>query len=244
VNNGVSSKNYVNYSSISRCINTNRWHTMYLHSGKICFTSVNSSINKYYGRSIFCYPFCDLNSVTCSLSYSSFADNIAAYYNCIFLYRSGAKYEIKSCNILRNVQGDLNSEGTIYTEGYLTIYDSCILENRANRNFQQGSSSYTITLTNCTVDSTSNNGYLTTKNTVTKSFILALNYMSNLICHAEYDSAGTLTPIIQHQSSKNHKYYFTYVNCFSQYHPRIFFSLLGVFIFNFIHLDVSFNPLY
>jgi hypothetical protein len=241
VNNGVSSKNYINYSTISHCVNTNTWHTLYLYNGKICCPSVNSSMNKNYGGSNACYPFCDLNYVTCSFSYSSFTDNIATYYNCIYLCRAGVKFEIKNCNILRNTQGSLDKQGTIYTEGYLTIDDSCILENKANRNFHQGCS-YTITLSNCTIDSTSNNGYLTTKNTVTKSFILALNHMSNLICHAEYDSAGTLTPFKQHQSSK--KYYFTYVNCFSQYHQRIFFSLLSVFIFSFTHIKDSYYILY
>ena len=40
VNNGVSSKNYINYSSISRCINTNTWHTLYLGNWKICCPSL------------------------------------------------------------------------------------------------------------------------------------------------------------------------------------------------------------
>jgi hypothetical protein len=245
VNNGVSSKNYVNYSSFSRCVNTNRWYTLLLQYGKICCPSVNSSMNKYYGQSIACYPFSDSNSVTCSFSYSSFTDNIATAYTCIWLFRTGAKYEIKSCNILRNSQGSLDSEGTIYTCGYLTIDDSCILENTANRNFHQGSSSYTITLSNCTVDSTSNNGYLTITNTVTKGFILALKHMSTQNCHSEYDSVGTLTPIIQTPSpSKKQIHYYTYCNCFYQSQLRIFFSLLNVFLFNFIHLDTSCDPLY
>jgi hypothetical protein len=244
VNNGLSSKNYVNYSSISRCVNENAWFTLYLYDGKICCQSINLSMNKCRGQFIYCYPFYDSNSVICSLSYSSFNDNIATYYTCFLLYRTAAKYEIKSCNILRNTQGTLNSEGTIRSDGYLTIDDSCILENKANRNFHQGSS-YPITLSNCTVDSTSNNGYLTITNTVTKSFILALNHMSTLNCHSEYDSVGTLNPIIQTpSSSKKQKLCFTYVNCFYQSQQRIFFSLLGVFIFNFIHLDVSYDPFY
>jgi hypothetical protein len=243
VNNGVLSKNYINYSSISRCVNTFRWNTLLLHNGKICCSSVNSSNNKYYGNSINCNPFCDLNSVTCSFSYSSFTDNIATSCTCIYLCRTGAKYEIKSCSILRNTQDSLNSQGTIYTDGYLTIDDSCILENKANRNFHQSSSSYTITLSNCTVDSTSNNGYLTTKNTVTKSFILALNHMSNLICHSEYDSAGTLTPIIQTPSSKKQMHLCTCGDSLNQFQQRIFFSLLSVFLFNFIHLNTSSNLL-
>jgi hypothetical protein len=243
VNNGASNKNYINYSSISRCVNTNTWHTLYLDNGKICCPSVNSSMNKYYGRSICCHPFCDSNSVTCSLSYSSFTDNIATTHTCINFWRSGAKYEIKSCNILRNTQCSLSLEGTIRSDGYLTIDYSCVLENKATNIFYQYSS-YTITLSNCTVDSTSNNGYLTIKNTVTKSFILALNHMSTQNCHSEYDSVGTLTPIIQTpSSSKKQMHFYTYGDCLNQYHQRIFFSLLGVFSFTFIHLETC-NPLY
>jgi hypothetical protein len=246
VNNGVSSKNYVNYSSFSRCINTNTWNTLGLYNGKICCPSVNSSMNKYYGHSILCHPF-DSISVTCSLSYSSFADNIATYYNCIFFYKAAAKYEIKSCNILRNTQGTLDSEGTIYTEGYLTIDDSCILENKANYIFRSSSSSYTITLSNCTVDSTSNNGCLTIKNTVTKGFILALNHMSTLNCHSEYDSAGTLTPNIQTPSpSKKQIHCYTGWNSFYQCQLSNLYliSIIRVFLFNFIHLNAYSHPLY
>jgi hypothetical protein len=243
VNNGVSSKNYVNYSSFSRCINANTLHALHLHNGKICYPSVNSSMNKNYGRSIACYPFCDSNSVTCSLSYSSFTDNVVTTYTCIYLWRTGAKYEIKNCNVLRNTQGALDTQGTIYTEGYLTINYSCILGNKANRNFHQGSS-YTITLSNCTVDSTSNNGYLTIKNTITKSFIIALNHMSNLICYAEYDVIGTLTPIIPPPSPKKRIRLCTCGDCLHLSQQRIFFSLLSVFLFNFIHLDTFCNSFY
>jgi hypothetical protein len=200
VSNSASSQNYVNYSSISRCINERSYphYTIWDQYGKICYPSVNISMNKYYGRSgIYCLPYCDSNSVTCSLSYCSFIDNIATGYTCILLWTTGAKYEIKSCNILRNKQPLGNGEGTIYTHGNLIIENSCILENIATYIFCQGTSSYTITLSNCTVDLISNNGYLTTKNAITKSFIHALNHLSTRNCHSEYDSAGTLTANIQ-----------------------------------------------
>jgi hypothetical protein len=239
VGNAISYKNYVNYSSISCCVseNSNTYYTFCLDFGKQCCLSINSSMNKCYYRSgINCLATGDPNSVTCSLSYSSFTDNIAIGYTCIRLSNGGANYEIKSCNILRNTQGTLGSEGTICINGNLMINDSCILDNDATNIFYQSSSSYITTLTNCTVDSTSNNGYLTTRNTVTKSFILALNHMSTQNCHSEYDSAGTLTPIIQSPSlSKNQKLY-----CSCNYSRiRDFVSLLSVFLFNFIHLDVS-----
>jgi hypothetical protein len=192
-------------------------------------------------RPFYCNPFSDLNSVTCSLTYSSFTDNIATGYNCIYLSRGSTKYEIKSCNILRNTQVTLDSYGTISTWGNLMIESSCILGNNANTILYQGSSSYTITLSNCTVDKTTNNGYLTTQNTVTKSFILALNHMSTRNCHSEYDSAGYLTPNIETpSSSKKLKLYYSCEKC----HPRLTdtFSSTFIFIFNFIHSESSNYP--
>jgi predicted nucleic acid binding AN1-type Zn finger protein len=101
----------------------------------------------------------------------------------------------KSCNILRNTQVS-SSEGTIKSDGNLMIEDSCILGNTATNIFYAYSSYIiTLSLSNCTVDKTSNNGYLTTQNTVTKSFILGLNNMSTQNCHSEYDSAGDLTAV-------------------------------------------------
>ena len=81
------------------------------------------------------------------------------------------------------------------------IKNSCILDSRANCIFY--SYSYTITLSNCTVDSTSNNGYLIIQNTVTKSFLHALNHMSTQNCHSGYDSAGSLTAIPLPTTSKD-----------------------------------------
>jgi hypothetical protein len=228
----ISYKNYLNYSSTARCVNENSgsYYTLRHHNGKFCCLSVNSSMNKCYCRSgIYCTPSSDSNIVTCSLLYSTFADNIVTQYTCIYFDKTGANYEIESCNILRNTQGSLSSEGTIYTLGTMMIHDSSIIGNNANYIFFQGSS-YTITLSNCTVDSTSNNGYLTTQDTVTKSFILALNHMSTQICHAEYDSAGTLT-----LTSKKQRLYYTCEKFLYQLPQANFISLTSVFIFNFIH---------
>jgi predicted outer membrane repeat protein len=244
----ASSKNYFNYSSISRCVTdySNSWYTMRHLYGTICCPSVNISLNECQYRSgIICEPHGNSNSFICSLSYSSFVDNIANGYTCIMLWTTGAKHEVKYCNILRNTQGSLNSEGTIYACRDVMISNSCILENKATYIFRQGNSNYRITVSNCTIDLALNDGYLTTQNTVTKSFIHALNHMSTLNCHSEYDSAGTLTPIIQSPSpSKKQILCFTYGDYFYQSHLRIFFSLLSVFVYSFIHLDTSCNPLY
>jgi hypothetical protein len=210
VNNSAMSKSFVNYSSITRCVNeiSSSYYTLYHRYGKICCPSINISMNKIDCRTgFYCNPFSDMNSVTCSLTFSSFADNIATAYTCIYFSNSGAKYEIKSCNILRNTQRS-SSEGTICTYGNVMIEDSCILENTATYIFH--AASYSITLSKCTIDSTSKTGSVITQNTVTKSFVLALNHMSTRNCHSEYDSAGYLTPNTQtSSSSKKQKIYYS-----------------------------------
>jgi hypothetical protein len=155
---------------------------------------------------------------------------------------SGAKNEIKSCNIIRNTQVTLSSGGTIYSNGNLMIEDSCILKNQAN--YILYANSITITLSKCTVDSTSKYGSVVTQNTVTKSFILALNHMSTQNCHSEYDSDGILTPIIQTPSSSNkQKHCYTGERFFCQ--PQgSFVSLSNLFIFTFIHPGTSSDPWY
>jgi hypothetical protein len=239
VKNDASSKNYVNYSSILRCVNENSGtdHTLGIYYGNVYCSSFNFSMNKCYYRLIYCKTLSASNSVTCSFSYSSFADNTATGHCCIWLRTEGANYEIKSCNILRNSQIVYpDSEGTILTYGNLEIEDSCILENTATNTFHQVYSSYIITLSNCTVDSASCNQNLVTKNTVTKSFILALNHMSTRNCAAEYDSVGYLTPVIQTQSP-----YKKQRQCYTG--PRIIFLLTQGDLFSLISLFISY-PFY
>jgi hypothetical protein len=231
LNDIAQNKIYVNYSSIVRCmnVNSNSYNTFNHNYGNNFYPSVNFSMNKcYYGSGIYCHPRLDSSSVTCSISYSSFVDNIATGETCIRLWRANTKHEIKNCNIIRNTQVS-STCGTIYTNTNVMIEDSCILENEATCIFYQESSSYKITLSNCTVDSTSNNGYLTTQNAVTKSFVLVLNHMSTKNCHSEYDSAGTLV------SSKKQICYCTYGIFFLQPHLIDIISLNNILIFNFIH---------
>jgi hypothetical protein len=238
----ASSKNYVNYSSVTRCVNENSGaeYTLRHDYGQIYFPSVNISNNKCYSRSgIYCRPSSDSNYVTCLFTHTTFADNNATGYTCLKFDGHPAKYEMKSCNILRNTQVSLGSEGTIYIYVNLFIEDCCILENKATYIFFQ-SSSYIFTLSNCTVDSTSNNGCITIRNAITKSFIHALNHMSTRNCHSEYDSAGYLTPIIQTpSSSKKQKQCFTFGNNLCQCQLRYLVSLISVSIFNFIHSGSS-----
>jgi hypothetical protein len=242
VNNAASSKNYVNYSSITRVMNVNAYadHTLGLINGKICCQSVNSSMNNCYCVSgICCRPLSVSNYVTCSLTYSSFADNKDANWINIYLYTTGANFEIKSCNILRNTQAHTSTHGTFYTSGNVMIENSCILENKAPYIFTQTESSYTITVANCTLDKTTNNRNLIIQNTVTKSFVLALNHMSTRNCNAEYDSIGTLTRITPPLSSSNkQKLYYTCQRLF--YQPQgSFVSLSSLLVILFINFGVS-----
>jgi hypothetical protein len=239
--NTASYKDYVNYSSIVCCVNqrSDSYDTLRLGSGIVYCPSVNMSMNKcgrYSG--ILTYPDYDSNSVTCSFSYSSFVDNDCPGYTCIYFNRGGAKYEMKSCNVLRNTQSS-SSNGIIYTIGVLDIKDSCILENTATNIFYSTSSSYTITLMNCTVDKTTNNGYLTMQNTVTKSFILGLNHMSTQNCHSEYDSAGYLTVIPYVSDSTKKSFYFCYTCNHCQGRISSFFSIVWMLLFTFIHPNPS-----
>jgi hypothetical protein len=246
VRDAASNKNYANYSSVARCVimNSYSYIPLRLQYGKICCPSVNSSMNKcYYPTGIYYEPFVDSNTVTGSFSYSSFTDNIGTGYTCIRLYGSGVNYEIKSCNILRNSHVS-TSEGIIHSRGNTIISDSCILENIGTYIFYI-SSPYTITLTNCTVDKTTRKGSLIIQNTATTSFILALNHMSTRNCHSEYDSAGTLTPIIHSpSSSKKRKLYYSCDKFLLQYQLSDKFSLINILIFNFIYTYDSNDPFY
>jgi hypothetical protein len=231
VKDNYTSKNYVNYSSIVRCAteNSSSWFTLYLGYGKHCCVSINSSMNKCgYRSGIHCIPFFNSTSVTCSLSYSSFADNNASVSGCIKLERGGAKYEVKSCIVLRNTQVDLDSEGTIIIFGNTTIEDSCILENKATYIFFIQSSSYTTIFSNCLIDSTSNNQNLTIQNTVSKCFVLELSLMSTHDCHAEYVSHSTKKVICN-----------TYKIIHHQARISDFFSLSCVFMITFIQQNPS-----
>jgi hypothetical protein len=234
IKNVASSKNYFNYSSISHCVNerSDSRHTVRLYYGKICCPSVNLSMNKCGVCSgILCQPYYDSSSITCSVSYSSFTDNNAPGYNFNHFTNLDGKCEMKSCNVLRNTHGP-SSGGIISANGNLNIEDSCILENTATYIFYTHNS-YSITLSNCTVDKTTNSGYLTIKNIVTKSFILGLNHISTQNCFSEYDSAGTLTAIPFVSQTAKKLFCYTCNPC--QGRNIFLFSLHWEFLFTFVH---------
>jgi hypothetical protein len=240
VKNDVSGKNYVNYSSIVRCVNerSSSHHVFRLYYGKICCPSVNVTMNRcYYYSGITCCSFADSSYVTCSLLYSTFVDNNALDH-LIFFFISGPQYEMKCCNILRNTHPH-SYFGIVSTWGDLLIEDSCILENNAKYVFYSGTS-YTITLSNCTVDKTTISvGSLTLQSTVTNSFIHGLHHMSTQNCHSKYDSAGYLT-VIPNISSPSKKV-FCYTNKINhcQGNMGAFFSIAWLLIFTLIHPNPS-----
>jgi hypothetical protein len=249
INNAASNKNCANFSSINRCMDENpeTRHTLNLQNGKIYCPSVNISMNKCkFISGILCTPFVDSNSVMTSLLYSTFANNSASERSCIWCNNGGTKYEIKCCNVLRNAQVNYNSCGTIFARGNLMIEDSCILENTAACIFYQESSSYTITLSNCTVDSTSKYGTVITQKTVTKSFIHGLNHLSTQNCHAQYDSAGTLTaiPYVLQSTKKTFCYYYKCHTNHCQARISDSFPLIYLFIVTFIYPNPSDNCWY
>jgi hypothetical protein len=95
VNNAISSKNYLNYTSITRCMNqiSNSQLVLYLCSGKFCCPSSNMSMYKCPNApGIYCQPFTDSNSFTSTVIYSSFVDNFATISICIcFFWRGNCK---------------------------------------------------------------------------------------------------------------------------------------------------------
>jgi hypothetical protein len=232
----ASNKNYVNYSSASRCLNhnSNSYITLRLQYGKTYCQSVNSSLNKcQYYSGIFFYSYADSNSVTCLLLYSSFTDNIDTGFNCIYQEGTAAKAEMKYCNVIRNLQVISDSFATIRFYGNSIVTDSCILLNNATYTFYS-SSSYTITVSNCTMDSTKYQNNVVFTNTAIKSFIHALNHISTKNCYSEYDSAGILTVL----SIPTNKAFRCSCNCQSRIGDL--FSLTYLFIITFIYSESSF----
>jgi hypothetical protein len=240
VKSDISSMNYVNYSSIVRCVNEfSSGSILCLSSGKNCCTSVNSSMNKCkYYSGITCWPSASSSYATCSLVYSTFADNNALDHLTFYLWSgSNAKYEMKCCNILRNTHPH-SYYGIISTWGNLLIEDSCILENNAKYIFY--SSSSTITLSNCTVDKTTiTYGSLTILKPASNSFIHGLHHISTQNCHSEYDSAGYLTaiPCISHTTKKLYFCSCKINHC--QGNMSVFLSIALLLMFTFIHPNPS-----
>ena len=99
-----------------------------------------------------------------------------------------ASWRISSCNIIKNEQKDVNMHGIIRSDGNLEVKDSCILENIANYMFSQGSSSCTITVTNCTLDDdiySKKGSNVTITNRAKKAFQVKLNHLNTGKCEGK-----------------------------------------------------------
>ena len=98
--------NSIHYSSIANCVSKD-YYTMRHRYGFIDIESVNLSHNTAISYSaIACYPSltkCN-NNIGTSIRYSSFSDNIASNYKCI--YMASYASQIESTNIINNHQND------------------------------------------------------------------------------------------------------------------------------------------
>ena len=100
-------KNYVFQSSVANC-EASTSYTMFHYYGNILYKSVNlSDNNANYYSAIDCRPNQkDENNIGISISYSSFSNNSAKTYYCIYLeyYSSSAnQYEINMSNIIYKI---------------------------------------------------------------------------------------------------------------------------------------------
>ena len=79
------------------------------------------------------------------IEYTSMVNNTANGYSIIWLdYYPKASYKINKCNILKNKQKMLDTEGIIYTFSCVYFNDCCILANEANVIFYTVGNSYTV----------------------------------------------------------------------------------------------------
>jgi hypothetical protein len=232
----IANKNHVNDSSITHCLMASLYSyaTLVLYNGNILCPSVNLTNNLCYQYS----PLYCLQSPpgTCCVSCSSIVNNTATNYNCIWYENSSPSYCIDTCNILNNKQTS-SSYGIISAKGNLHIKDSCVLGNdEKNRIFHEDSSSYKITISNCTIDGDifTNGRYygsVTIIQTNERPFINPLSHIATQKCDSYFDSYGTLT-VKSNVPSKISRYF---MSCYCN-HLMIdpFRSVKFIFLLTFI----------
>jgi hypothetical protein len=194
VTNSISSKNEIHDSVICCTTQTSQSHEIIHHYGKIVYKQTNFSSNKCYSvASIYANPTSNGNSAASSISYISVSNNVVSYGNCIYL-SSSYLHEVDSCNFISNT--DLSSGyGLIKVSGSLNLRGSCILNNSATYVIYNDGGK-TITVTNCTIDSTSTYyGSITFISTPKTSFINKIDHIETALCYAKYDSVGSLTVV-------------------------------------------------
>ena len=116
--------------------------TLRYYDGRLAASGINVTDNyckKYSG--IECYLV-----INASISFSAFSNNTCDHCICLdFDNRNNQQYnEMHACNVIDNKQMDYSSYGTICCYSYLTITDSYINNNVAQRDFYCASGSITI----------------------------------------------------------------------------------------------------
>jgi hypothetical protein len=206
----VNYKNHVNDSTITKSLKNGKspWDSIYYYTDTIFCPSDNFTNNECHCNPAFCcHTSRSSASELCLISYCSIVNNTAnGGYSCIRFYSSGSTHRVDTCNIINNKQ-TATTHGTIKAFSSILIKDSCILgNNEGNSVFFISSSSYIVTVSNCTIDNkrcTGSGSAVFTK-TAERSFIHALSHIVTRICDSYYDSYGTLTvkPNVPSRSSR------------------------------------------
>ena len=186
--------NYVHDSSVAYCNSEDEDINYHLY-GYINIKSFNSSHNtatRY--SSLRCFSGTKKDNIGNSISYSSFVDNNATQYYCIYLSNYASLTE--SSNIINNHQKEPGNNGLIYTYYNSKMSKCCIIDNSEIPIFQSGFQ--TLTLSECTIGA----GQLdSTKGTVksegvSDGSLISLSFMS---CFYFIDSS---LPNQIHESNK------------------------------------------
>jgi hypothetical protein len=196
----ISYKSHVNDSSVTRYSKntSSSYNALYFKGGNILCPSINLTNNECYGNTaIYCYPVSSSISDTFRMSYSSIVNNTAnPGSGCILHDNSGSSHCIDTCNIINNQQTS-SGLGTIRANTKVFIKNSCILGNNIGK-YVFYTSSYSITISNCTIDDNSfvtgrYYGTITVNKTIEIAFINALTHIATQNCDSYFDSYGTLT---------------------------------------------------
>ena len=125
--------------------------TLYYCDGRLAASGINVTDNYCeYCSGIECYLY-DNNA---SISFSAFSYNTSGYYICLVFdnYNNLQYNEMHACNVIDNKQMEYSSYGTICCWYYLTITDSYINNNVAQRDFYCYSGSGSITIKNSVIN--------------------------------------------------------------------------------------------
>jgi hypothetical protein len=185
VTDSISNRNDI-YDSAICCSTTSHHHASYHQYGNIIIKQTNFSSNSCNSQGpVTSHPSSNGNYVASSISYSTVANNVVTNRHC-FYFGSSYLYEIDSCNIISNSDQSSNN-GVILVYGSLNLRGSCIINNSATY-LIQNVNGYTITVTNCTIDSTNIcSGSTAIVSTPGTSFINRIKYIETALCYASYD---------------------------------------------------------